>query len=309
MAEVLKEIKFQCAICNTEQNTRSIARLIDGYNVVRCASCDGSYLYKIPTAEELEEYYSKYYLTRTSEDPSKAVLVKLHTPIIDYLLSNLDDKINVNILDYGFGAGYFLKAVAEKNFNAFGFDLSEQNRIQLDEYSKSNNINIKLLGNSTSDTGIRYDIITLFQVIEHLNDPVKTLTELSLLQEKNGILYIECPNNSAYMLKIKNIINKILGRKKFYNSLKIPEHIFGFNKKSISILLDRIGYDVVDIGDYYLSDGVHQVEGIWWWPPLLKNRNFYNPISFAKSIMQLVDRIFSLLFGAGSGLFVLAKKR
>jgi hypothetical protein len=72
--------------------------------------------------------------------------------------------------------------------------------------------------------------------------------------------------------------------------------------------LKTAGYRIIDIGDYYYSDGMHQIESIEWWPPFYKNSKLYSPRAVIGSLIQLFDYFSSKLLKRGSGLYVLAEK-
>lgn len=302
---------FLCEVCDQERDIHPVARLIDNYVVLRCGNCSVKNIYPIPDDHELKEYYSGYYLTR-DDFAKEEKLIGHHGPIYEYLTSKVGKDEPISFLDFGFGAGHFIKLLSRKNVIVSGFDLSEQNRQQIREYNDRNGTDIGLPDIFSSRGGneeVRFDVITMFQVLEHLNKPRETLEHLASCLNEGGYIYLECPNNDALINNVKNIINKLLRRKKYYDSLKPPEHIFGYNRKSMSILFESLGFEIIDLDDYFLADGVHQVEGIYWWPPLTRNRQIYHPLWLAKSLMQFTDRALSKFFKGGSGLYMLARKK
>jgi 2-polyprenyl-3-methyl-5-hydroxy-6-metoxy-1,4-benzoquinol methylase len=305
-------IDFHCRICGTAQHVKPRAVLRNNYKVVKCPKCTVACLQPIPSENELKQYYERYYLTRTRNDRQDD-LVDLHRGVLQYLLHRSSHQAGISILDFGFGSGSFLKLVAKSKHRAFGTDLSEQNCQQLESYCKQNDLIITIVNlgeQSLADFGnINFDVITMFQIIEHLPDPVASLSALSSLQRSGGLIYVECPNNDALYLGIKNAVNKIIRRNEFCDSLKVPEHIFGFNKGSIKTMLANIGYEILDFGDYYYSDGLHQVESIYWWPSFPRNCVSGFPNTFVKSLIQCFDMLSSKIFHSGAGLYVLAEKK
>lgn len=76
---------------------------------------------------------------------------------------------------------------------------------------------------SISDTYFKtesFDVITLIDVLEYLNNPLKFLTKISSLLKKDGILFITTPDANSLGAHIQNI-----NIKKYH-----LEHIYGYLK-------------------------------------------------------------------------------
>lgn len=308
----MEKINLQeCSICGNPKSNKIIAKISERHNVVECSQCAVHAIYPKPSIADLSEYYKDYYLTRNNSDSSEN-LVQMHSAILNCLVSKAEEKSILQFLDYGFGTGAFLKLLAQKGYSCVGVEISDNNYRQLKDYVIRHNLSIKLvkMPEETLDSlsNRKFDVITLFQVIEHDISPLALLKSLSKYQNPGGLMYIECPNNDALYNKTKNILNKILGRKGSFKSLKYPEHLYGFNKKSLEILLKRVGYAVIEIGEYHVSDGVHQVESIYWWPPAYQNARLWHPLGLLKSAIWLFDVLSLKCLGSGSGLYLCARK-
>lgn len=71
-----------------------------------------------------------------------------------------------------------------------------------------------------------YDIITAFEIIEHLFNPLHLLTEISCVLKKNGILYLSTPKGKPHFLWSE-------------------DHFHEMNEKSILALIERAGFSVI----------------------------------------------------------------
>lgn len=234
-------------------------------------------------------------------------LVEMHRPIVEYLASHARGTPPYSFLDYGFGSGTFLRQVAASGHRAFGADISPQNVAQLAERSLRDGLSmgiVDLSSGNLDDLGqSHFDIVTLFQVIEHVPEPLALLRALSRHQQEGGVIYIECPNDASVLSRVKTFIQRLSPNGTKWRSMKYPEHLHGFNKKALGALLAAAGYEVVACGDYSHSDGMHQVEGVYWWPPFRENPAWYRPYGFSRSLIQLADSTMSRAFGSGSGLY------
>lgn len=305
----------RCSICGAIPKWRSLCQITEKYAAIQCTNCQVVCVYPMPDQDELISYYSTYNPTLESEY-TNTQLVELHQPVLNYLVTKLGNNQHLSFLDYGFGSGAFLKQVANKGFLAYGVEFSEQNCKQLQFYCQQSALPISVINlvNQSLDSFAdqQFDCITLFQVIEHLVDPLAVLQQLSKLQKPGGIIYLECPNNDATYLKVKNAIRKQVGRETFFSSLNPPQHIYGFNRHSMKLLLENAGYTPLEIKDYPLADGVHQVETLFWYPSLrelMQNQTLWNFYHVSKTMIRLFDPLASIFLGGGGGLYALASKK
>ncbi len=81
-----------------------------------------------------------------------------------------------------------------------------------------------------------YDLITIFHVLEHLPDPIDTLTSLIHLLNPGGKILIEVPNSDDALIKLYK--NK--GFLNFFWSC----HLYLFNMKNLKIIVERAGFKI-----------------------------------------------------------------
>jgi 2-polyprenyl-3-methyl-5-hydroxy-6-metoxy-1,4-benzoquinol methylase len=302
----------RCGACGVEGSHHRVGRLTRDVVLTRCRNCTVVALEPRPSSDELARYYAEYYLTRAEDRERLDRLVALHAPIARYLLGQVATR-PCAVLDYGFGSGTFLRQVARLGHRAFGADVSSQNAAQLQASARAEGLQIQLVDLSTNGFTVGdvdyFDIVTLFQVIEHVPEPLALVKMLARYQHPGGILYLECPNDPAVLSRAKNVLRAWPSRRHMWRSVKYPEHLHGFNRRAIRTMLSEAGYTVMAVGDYAYCDGIHQVESECWWPPLRSNPRWFTPHGVSRSLIPMVDQMMSWALGAGSGLFALAQKR
>lgn len=104
---------------------------------------------------------------------------------IEELLEGSEDT--KRILDFGCGEGEFLQALFSKTGErAVGYDLdvSALNAVETEGFETHTNLN----------DGMSWDLVTMFHVIEHLYDPISTLTTVRNAMLPGSYLVIETPN-------------------------------------------------------------------------------------------------------------------
>ena len=304
---------FECSTCGLANDARSYGRRLRGDIVVtKCSHCGVSGLLPAPTSDQLREHYSSYYLTQGHSPERLQHLSNRHKPVFDYLLRHAVHQGRLSVLDYGFGAGAFLHHVAARGHTAFGADVSTSNLEQLRRLSCDMGLEIEAVEVSAENflalAGQSFDVVTLFQVIEHVPKPLVLLKGLTQYQDAGGLLYVECPNDRAALCAIKRLLPSYY-ETPTWGSLKYPEHLHGFTRHALSALYERLGYEMVECGDYPYHDGFHQVESEFWWPRLRDNAKARSLFGLSRSAVPAFDYLMSKAFGAGSGLLPSGEKK
>lgn len=188
--------------------------------LVKCKNCSFVFMQKIPQFYELEKIYSSY---SYAED---AFLPPLTVKSYETLLDEFEKfRLNNKILDVGCGRGWFLEIAKNRGWEVFGTEYSET-AIKICE---NKGINIKKgFIDSSEFEGIDFDIITSFEVIEHISFPEEYVFHIHKLLRKNGLFYITTPNFNSIFRYYK---------KANYHIIEYPEHLSYFTKKTLTKLL------------------------------------------------------------------------
>ena len=95
-----------------------------------------------------------------------------------------------------------------------------------------------------------YDVITMWDVIEHLEHPRKAMAEIRDHLETGGFLFVSTPDSSSLMAKM-------LGRRWYH--LDPEQHLNIFSRKNLRRFLTEFGFTIIKkahIGHYYRMDYV-----------------------------------------------------
>jgi len=153
-------------------------------------------------------------------------------------------------LDVGSGSGFFLKRAKEKGWTITGV---EPNYFAA-KYSEK--IGIPVITDFFQNIDIKnmkkYDVINLFDVLEHVHNPTELLKKCHQLLKSRGIVVIEVPNDYNPLQKIvqKSLKKEeywltILTKSRNYNWASKIDHVNYFNFFSLKRLLTKLRFKVI----------------------------------------------------------------
>jgi len=193
----------ECPACNNDKSI--LIHLVESFHIVRCNLCGLVYLANPPLDDTIYEEYHE----GSEPDPNDYRKDSQNHPLCElwYINSQRLKKLkriksNGSLLDIGCGRGYFLKSAAESGYSVHGIDIASrpikyaQRMYQLSADTRSLQDLIA--------SGQRYEIITLFHVLEHFSDPYASLRYVHDLLTENGLCMIEVPNYHS----LKFVISK-----------------------------------------------------------------------------------------------------
>jgi 2-polyprenyl-3-methyl-5-hydroxy-6-metoxy-1,4-benzoquinol methylase len=145
---------------------------------------------------------------------------------------------NKSVLDFGCGYGEFLSEIKKKNFckEAHGIEIRHEVRDKLKQRKIFFYTDIEKIDR-------KYDVITMFHVLEHLPNPIEILKKLKRILKKNGKLIIEVPSCNDLLLRDKNLQN-------FRNFYMWSEHLIIFSENLLYKILKKSGFKNIKINHY-----------------------------------------------------------
>ncbi len=216
-------------------------------NYVKCMHC--SLVYENPrlTSEELRSYYSNesYFLSNDKQDTSSYTdyfsqcNIGLNKEYFSILQQYVQNKLSIKYLDIGCGPGTLVKLASENGWDATGLEISKWAA----EYARHNRINVienNLQGaNFSSDC---FDLISMFDVLEHLPDPVSYVREIFRILKSQGIVIVETPNVGGFFSKYLYKQNSEI--------VKPRAHICLYSPSSIQHLFSKVDFSKIKINTF-----------------------------------------------------------
>ena len=196
-------------------------------NIVKCSSC--GFIYENPRYDE-QTILQGYTNTNEKEHDSQYPMrVKSFYKSLQSLAKKGIPAKGAKVLDIGTAGGAFLEAAKQYGYDAHGLEPSKF----LVEQGKQRGLNIHhgtIMQNELPE--VEFDMICLWDVIEHLVDPKRDLKQILKYLKPEGILLVNFPDIGTWQAK--------LAGKRFWWILSV--HLFHFTRKSLAQLLSKSGY-------------------------------------------------------------------
>ena len=201
--------------------------LID--RLVRCRRCGLEYINPRPRAKAIVDAYSR------GDDPAYVSQVDARQRTFDRALAQIEGLRpgGWRLLDVGTAAGAFLAAARERGWTVEG---CEPNRWLADWGSRHYGLNIRA-GELFDQPFVAasFDVVTLWDVIEHTPDPARVIGRARELVRPGGLLIVNYPDRGSWLARL-------LGRRwPFLSSV----HLYYFTRDTITRLLERHGFGVL----------------------------------------------------------------
>ena len=163
---------------------------------------------------------------------------KTHLLTFNRRLERAEEKLGStgSLIDYGAAYGHLLAAGIERGWHVVGTDIA------FDAVKKAKKTyGAPLFLSDFHFPVVRarlFDLACLYDVIEHTNDPLAVLVNVSSVLNSHGLLHITTPN-------VGSLSQKIL-QKSWYH-YKPSEHLVYFSFKTLQNALERCGYRTVEL--------------------------------------------------------------
>lgn len=196
--------------------------------VVKCKKCGFMYINPRPKSEMIVEGYSAAVdEAYVSQSEGRIATFKGSLKKIEKIYPQKG-----RILDVGCAAGFFLKAAKDEGWDTYGV---EPSRWLADWGNKNFGLNIRagtLEGAKFPDK--YFDVVTLWDVLEHVPDAAGTLKEINRILKPGGIVVVNYPNMGSNLAKV-------FGRKWWF---LLSVHLYYFTPKTIKAMLEKEGFEL-----------------------------------------------------------------
>jgi hypothetical protein len=247
-----------------------------------CSDCGVLFQWPRPSAAELLDAYGDV------EDPVYVAERANRYLTFERVLARLGPAEGRRLLDVGAYCGYFLDVARSAGFRAEGLELS---RWAADQ---ARSLGLTVHGETLAQrvtAGDHYDVVTMWDVIEHLDDPGTELARVHALLEPGGRLWLSTIDAGSR-------VARLLGRRWPW---LMDMHLFYFDRTTLRRLLEDVGFVDVDISLYS-----HVVSGRYL---LEKVGASFRPLApLARGVRAVTPRRVRVPVNLGDNMLVSARK-
>lgn len=266
--------RVPCDLCGSDRPILVFNRP-DLMHVVRCAECGLMYLDPRPSPATIEGWYSRDYFCGSEPQRGRGYSTYLSRSTARDLRRDAEQKLELvgnhvnlrgaDVLELGCATGEASYAAAEKGAGVVGWDLSaEAIRIARSRYPQVEFCSAPV--DRLSSTGVQFDAIMAFELIEHLMRPSELISEAYRLLRPGGILALTTPNADR---------GRSVGWEQWSGFLTSFEHLYFFDSVTLTELLSRQGFSVV--GSYSHGDGRIERPSACRFKGLLQGAGLFTP--------------------------------
>lgn len=269
-----------CPFCGSLERAVVFSRF--EINIFQCQTCTLGYSGEFPV-DTNDVYSDRDYLPiaisdyQVNAEYRKRRFGTERLSIITQYLGQ--EQKGARLLDVGCGTGWFLECARDAGFDVSGLELGRElakhtsDRLGIEVWSRP-------LGEMSVDAP--YDVITMFDVLEHAPDPKEILRCIYCLLKPGGIALFFVPNLDSLGFKVL----------KGNSSLCMPvEHLFYFTETALRPVLDHMGFQTV----YFATKGMDVPDLYSYYRDILGRRDV------AQFLGEMIDTLQPIIDGAGCG--------
>lgn len=201
------------------------------YTLLRCPACSLVWLSRPPESNEMHLHYTDAYdrLISAAGEGSpgrwrdRNATLALH-------------KQSGALLDLGCSSGSFLQSLRGRGWDLYGIEMSAESGKKARAKTGAKVFVGDIL--EAQFTPESFDVITCFDVLEHLYQPRRVMEKVAEWLKPAGIFYVLVPN-------VDSAEGRVFGS--YWHGLELPRHLFHFSPTSLKYLAESVGLREVSL--------------------------------------------------------------
>lgn len=238
----------RCPLCGGKSRVRistiteAQGRIPGTFTLYRCRACGLVFVSPRPADAELVQLYDETFYS-VSRLRGKKFAENVYELFLNRRRKRIERFVTGGrLLDVGCGDGGFLRFMAARGWAVTGLDFSPTAATLAGTFADARRerlaTDIAVLRGRLEDHDLpseHFDLITLWQVLEHIGEPVPLLRRCTELLRPGGVLVVAVPN-------IESIQAKLAG--KHWWGLDVPRHLLHYSPRVLRRALTMVGLRV-----------------------------------------------------------------
>jgi 2-polyprenyl-3-methyl-5-hydroxy-6-metoxy-1,4-benzoquinol methylase/ribosomal protein S27E len=260
LADRSRFIQVDCPACGGKNYQLQFEKL--GFTYVLCPNCGTLFVNPRPSLRLLTDFYTKsrsakFWVHDFFEPVVEARRRKIFRPRAEYIMGTLPELARGTVGDIGAGFGLFLEELA--GFWPAATLVAIEPSAEMADICRGKRLEvIPCFIEDVQGWDGRFDLLTSFELFEHLYDPGEFLDKVRQLLRPGGRLFLTTLNCEGFDIQIFWEKSK---------SISPPQHLNFFNPRSISMLLAKNGLVVERVDtpgklDWDIVEGMYREEGV-----------------------------------------------
>jgi pimeloyl-ACP methyl ester carboxylesterase len=224
-----------CRICGSSDYRLFTVK--DGFHLQRCRRCDLLQVTDNLSSVNLEDYYGQEFFEQTYDWLEKRrgrrkEYAKFHHRMAEIEKHKPDKGA---ILDVGCSFGFFLDVARDRSWQPAGVEIGEHAaRFARSELGLE--VHVSQLRDSPLPQG-RFDVVTFWNVLEHLDDPVSDFRRVHGLLKEGGLLVFTTGDVDSYLRRLQGLR---------WRAFIPPVHLANYGERSVHALMERCGFELIE---------------------------------------------------------------
>lgn len=227
-------ISVNCNLCGSDEY--DLFRAIGLVRVVKCRQCGLVCVNPRLTIDEISRQYALNPRTVFTQGHWRFMKLAGAKIARKFLRDTKNLSLGPRTLDVGCGFGFFLYSVKEYFRNVGGVEISEKAADFVER-----ELGIEVFRGDIYQANFpakSFDVVTMWEVLEHLLDPRGRLAEMNRILEDDGILALSTPNLAG--------LGARLFKERWFNFVP-TQHLYYFEANTLSEMLRVSGFEVIKI--------------------------------------------------------------
>jgi 2-polyprenyl-3-methyl-5-hydroxy-6-metoxy-1,4-benzoquinol methylase len=221
--------KRSCPLCSFEKYLLLFKKR--GGSYVKCVRCSMVYLNPVFRDGELMKYYINMHNVQSTIVKNESHFYKL---IYSKGLNSVNKftKQRKNLIDIGCSSGFFLDLAAKYGWRTYGIEFNQNEKKLVDKKHVLFSQDI-----DTLPINLKFDLVTMWDVIEHIKNGNMFLKKIKKKLNKGGILFMQTPNVTSFAARV------LQEKCNLFDGI---EHVNLYSFQTMKILAEKNGFKILN---------------------------------------------------------------